>query len=624
MSSLRGHLLRFGLFAVAYYLPLILEPSRLGTENPEVRRILHEALASPAVQWELARNLLTHFGLLLVCYGLISVVATGVAPLMRIRPAIAWAFVLVLSWLLLIAGNGVLFPLSDYSSPLSFLVQPELAVSLALSLGVAAALAFFHGWTRPARLTVWAGWIGAFGVAAGVAAPWQAHSRSEHAERNVIIVGVDSLSATMFEALRPELPHLSDLVDSATDFRRAYTPIGRTFPAWVSILSGQPPAEHGAVFNLRSVDRVARDSLVTHALHRNGYQTVFAMDERRFANIDESFGFDRIIGPKAGALDFMLQGVNDTPLTNLLLQSGLSTYLLPFSRLNVASHANYDADGFVDEIVASVSGTKRMFLAVHFESAHFPFKSRHAVRAVSDADWMTARYATALTAVDAQVGRLIERLRQAGALDDALVILLSDHGESLGDRETLISRTGEAIRISGNGHGVNLASDYQNRVLLAAMRFQGGAPTDQGTVRDDQISLTDVRAIIERYVATGDVRVEQKNLCMPVETGLRLAAASEYKAIDHGKLAAEAAGYYEIDSVGRMHLHESGLLALVRAKDVGWRCPDRLTYYSYPGDRYFAYRIDAGGRRLTEIDPPPGDVAQIAAYRAKLRQIAGG
>lgn len=624
MPSPRSHLLRFGLFALAYYAPLVLEPSRLATDNPEVRRMLYEALSTPAVQGELARNLLTHFGLLLVCYGLISVIATGVAPILRIRPTIAWLLVLVLSWLLLIAGNGVLFPLSDYSSPLSFLAHPELAISLALSLSVAAVLAFVRAWARPAPLTVWAGWIGAFGVAAGLALPWQVHSRSGHAERNVIIVGIDSLSAAMFETLRPRLPNLSGLVGSAIEFRRAYTPIGRTFPAWVSILSGQPPAAHGAVFNLRSIDRVTRESLVTHALHRNGYQTVFAMDERRFANIDESFGFDRVIGPKAGALDFMLQGFNDTPLTNLLLQFGISKYLLPFSRLNVASHANYDADGFVDEIVASMSGAKRALLAIHFESAHFPFKTRHAVREISDTDWMTARYATALTAVDAQVGRLIELLRQAGALDDALVILLSDHGESLGDRETLTSRTGEITRISGNGHGVNLASDYQNRVLLATIRFHGGAPMGPGAVRDDQVFLTDVRATIERYVATGDLRVEQKTPCMPVETGLRLAAASEYKAIDHGKLAAEAAGYYEIDSAGKMHLREGGLPALVNAKDVGWRCPDRLTYYSHADDEYFAYRIDAVGRRLTAIDPPPGDIAQIDAYRARLRQIAGG
>lgn len=622
MSVWGGHLVRYGSFAAAYYFPLVLEPSRLVTENPEVRRILYEALSLPAMQWELARNVLTHLGVSLITYWLIFAVAIGIAPLLHVRLSISWVLVLLISWTLLVAGNGVLFASSDYSSPFSFLVYPELALLMVLLLGFAATMAFLHAWQRSKRLQICVGSMTAVGLVA-LLAPWQAQGHSGSAKRNVILVGIDSLSAAMFEALRPELPHLSALVGSAVEFRRAYTPIGRTFPAWMSILSGHSPAEQGAVFNLRKLDRVARNSLVTHELHRNGYRSVFAMDERRFANIDESFGFDVVIGPKAGILDFVLQGVNDTPLTNLLLQTGVSSYLLPFSRLNVASHANYDANGFVDEVAASADRAKRMFIAVHFESAHFPFKTRHARREIVDDDWVTSRYASALTAVDAQIGRLIDALRRAGTLDDALLILLSDHGESVSDGESLSDRKGEVVKISGNGHGASVVSDYQNRVLLAAILFQDGAPRGAHIVRSEQISLTDLRAAIERYVATGEAHIIPKSECMPVETGMRLAAASDYRSLDPRKIVSEGAGYYQLDSAGRMHLRESRLPALVRAKDVGWRCADRLTYYSHFDNRYFAYRIDPGGRRLTETDPLPEDIAQIDTYRAKLRRAAG-
>jgi len=621
MPSHLGHLLRFGLFVVAYYTPLILEPSRLIPESIEVQRMLHEALASPPVQWDLARNLLTHLVLLLICYGLFCAIAKEAAIRLQVRPSLARALTFLLSSLLLVAGNGFFFPTSDYSAPVSFLAPSELVAALALLFGFGALLATVRTWHRQLRSTALAGGLGALGFAISMILPWQAHGGSEYARRNVVLIGVDSLSAAMFEASRFDLPNLSSLADNAVTFRRAYTPIGRTFPAWMSILSGLPPAEHGAVFNLRSINGVWRDALVTQSLRRNGYRTLFAMDERRFANIDESFGFDRVIGPKAGVLDFVLQELNDTPLTNLLLQTDLSKHLLPFSRFNVASHANYDADGFVDEIVKSVRGSKRAFLAIHFESAHFPFKTRHATQQLAAPDWLSARYATALTAVDAQVGRLVEGLREEGLLDDALVVLLSDHGESLG-REAFIDRTGKAVEMSGNGHGSNLASDRQNRVLLAAIRFSGGAPSEQGITRDDQISLTDLRSTIEHYVATGNVRVGAEGECMSVETGLRLAAASDYKTIDHGKVASEAAGYYEINSAGRMQLRESALSALVEAKDVGLRCADRLTYYSHADGSYLAYRIDDRGRRLTEVEPLPGAIAQIDGYRAALRKIA--
>ncbi len=55
--------------------------------------------------------------------------------------------------------------------------------------------------------------------------------------------------------------------------------------------------------------------------------------------------------------------------------------------------------------------------------------------ALSDEDVLQARatYYGMASEVDAQIGRLIEHLRESGAYDDSLVVFTSDHGEQLGD-----------------------------------------------------------------------------------------------------------------------------------------------------------------------------------------------
>ena len=46
---------------------------------------------------------------------------------------------------------------------------------------------------------------------------------------------------------------------------------------------------------------------------------------------------------------------------------------------------------------------------------------------------LRATYYGMMTEVDAQIGRLVDGLRERGAWDDTLVVLTSDHGEQIGD-----------------------------------------------------------------------------------------------------------------------------------------------------------------------------------------------
>lgn len=612
----------FIIFTVAYYLPFALDDLGLAVEDARVRLLLAEALANSNIQLDLARNLLGQLLLLAAFYALLDWTARILARHYRIDSLVARLAVLVAGWILLVAANATLFQLSSYSAPLSAIANPPAVIvaALLLAAGIVTACGIQMGQTAGLRRAI---------LVVGLTAPLLilTAGRDPHAvpaassERAIVIIGIDSLSASAFDANRPLFPHLSALLDHAVRFEHAYTPLARTFPAWMSILSGQPPIEHGAIFNLRNITHVQRNELLTHDLRQKGYRTVFAIDERRFCNIDASFGFDQVVGPKAGALDFVLQEFNDTPLTNLALQTRLGAWLFPYSWINVASHANYDAERFVDESISAIDNARRRFLAIHFESAHFPFKSRHARGKVQSENSFERRYLEALTGVDAQVGRLVDGLRDNGTLDNALVILLSDHGEALGELEFATTQGGQPLSIKSYGHGVQILSDIQHRVVFGLIPFEAGLPTYAvAERRDELVSLMDIREIIQNYAKNGRVELPNQRSCIPVETGIRFAAAADYRSMSESELAAQSASFYEIGINGRLQIREDRLGALIELKDVGLRCQDRLTYFNTNAQAYYAYRLDHE-RGLIEITPPLRDMQDIEDLRARLRAL---
>lgn len=607
--------LLFAFFALCYGLPFVLDGSTVAIKEGRVEQLLAELISSSLVWQELLRNGVALLGVLLCVHLVCGWMAVRLACKTGLGIFPIRLLLLFVTWLGLMAGNAWLFPRSNYSVAFQSIVSPLWVVACFTLLFVAMLVA-----ALPLRRGVLVSLAGL--ALAGLAGfGWLSAQEHEVAQRsgprNIILIGIDSLSADAFEKNPALLPTLTGLMGQAKRYSRAYTPLGRTFPAWVSILSGKPPAEHGAVFNLRNMEHVERQDLLPSTLRHMGYRTVFAIDERRFANIDESFGFDQVVGPKAGALDFALQGVNDNPLSNLLLQTPLAAYLFPYSYINVAAHANYSANGFVERVVGSVRAGQPLFMAVHFESAHFPYRTRHAQVEVQRDNRFMGDHLQALTVVDRQVAQLLVGLKAGGALDDALVILLSDHGEAVGDLEASVLRDGEPFDVRSFGHGANLLSDRQSRILLGTLRFRNGEPVGESADDARQVSLLALRPAIEAFARGGDAVFPGLGECLIVETGIRLDATQDYRSLKEADVARQAASFYEVDPQGRLRLREDRLPELLATKDIGWRCADQLTWYEPASQRYLAYGLDERGVPVEQLVPSADAVARIRAYRER-------
>lgn len=257
---------------------------------------------------------------------------------------------------------------------------------------------------------------------------------------NIILIGVDSLRPDFlgyFGSLQPT-PAMDKFLNHATVFADAITPLARTFPAWVSILTGEYPKKNGVRFNLAEQKELDLTETLPAILRQHGYETIFAMDETRFSNIDTNFGFDEIITPPIGFNDFLLGTMNDFPLSNLLINSWIGHKLFINSYANRAVYYTYEPDSFINLLKPALEKprTKPLFLVVHFCLPHFPYfwSSFH-----TQSTYALRHYQASVMRVDTQVQDFLRLLQQNNLLQHSMVVLLSDHGEAVelhGDRVT--------------------------------------------------------------------------------------------------------------------------------------------------------------------------------------------
>ncbi|MEN6559300.1 MAG: sulfatase [Acidobacteriota bacterium] len=292
-----------------------------------------------------------------------------------------------------------------------------------------------------------------------------------HAAPNVIVIGLDSLNPlhTGYAGYPlPLTPNLDAFLRENVVFSNCYTPLARTFPSWYSILTGQYPVTNGVRLNLQNRKHIKSAALcLGHALKEQGYTTVHYTDEVRFSNITPAEGFDVLRHPLMGVKDFVFGSFHDFSLTNVFFNNPLGSLIFPFLRFNRAVFHLYDGRYFINDLVAALERLKSgkpFFLAAHLCIGHWPYyhASPREFRHRAGADARMALYDSAISIADAQLGRILGALKAAGLYDDAIVVVLSDHGES------------------ADGHGSDLRDSEQNRTLLAWKPAGGTAHRDVG------------------------------------------------------------------------------------------------------------------------------------------------
>jgi len=260
------------------------------------------------------------------------------------------------------------------------------------------------------------------------------------ARPDVLLITLDTLRADHASAYgyaRPTTPRLEEVARDGVRFATAYAPMPTTLPSHASLMTGLLPRALGLPKNGVAFTHPA--PTLAETLGAAGYRT---------AAFVSSFVLDRSFGLARGFGTYDDQFVRDACKSygqqweGFQLEGG-------FCRRGAATREQaerwLEQNGYLGSAGATagdVSGTPPpYFLWIHLFDPHDPYEPPAAEAELlppleqdpTDLQKQIAAYDGEIRYTDDQVGRLLDRLRAAGRLDDTLVIVVSDHGEGLMD-----------------------------------------------------------------------------------------------------------------------------------------------------------------------------------------------
>jgi hypothetical protein len=476
-------------------------------------------------------GLLEAFAIQLLLYCMLSLLQTGllwgIAPYFQSKKKLDYGQLNIyfLSVIALITLNCYFFPLSKFSR----IFLPQIPISffnlfLIISLAILSSLALIALWRWFQRSPLFLVCIATI-IVVIVFIPQPFHPApftNNPKQPNLIIIGVDSLSPNIITSR--QTPNLYHFLKESVHFEETISPLARTYSAWTTILTGLYPIHHFARENLYPAKMVKHSASFAWNLQKRGYQTIFASDDRRFNNLGKEFGFQKIIGPHIGVNDVLLGSFYDFPLSNLIINLRISHWLLPYNYTNRAGHFSYYPSTFdraLQIAIEQVNRKKPLFMAVHFTLPHWPYAWAISSPAKVNDEYNVydrgGLYHDAIQQADNQVGKLLRLLKNTGALNNSMVIVLSDHGEVLykkGSRKTSLKnyqghlpshfvdylkrKTYTELEKSA-GHGSDLLSPAQYHCLLGFKIFQQGLMITKAQTITTRVALLDIAPTIAAF-----------------------------------------------------------------------------------------------------------------------------
>ena len=304
----------------------------------------------------------------------------------------------------------------------------------------------------------------------------------------VFIISIDTLRADRLPAWGYEYgrtPAIDAFRRDAILFRNAYSNVPTTLASHASMFTGVLPYRHGVRDNI-GYSLPAESVTLASALRGAGYRTGAAVS---------SFVLRRETGIGAG-FDFYDDATTVAPTQTISSwqRDGESTRRVLTRWLDEPSSAP-------------------TFGLLHVYEPHYPYAPPDPFALQFDDP-----YDGEVAAADAVVGRFLDHLRSRGLYDQALIVILSDHGEGLGDHGEL-------------EHGVFLYREAIQVPLL--VKLPGGARAGEEVVAP--VSLTDVFPTVMSVLKLDSASaVDGVDLLTAQPSGRSIYSESWYARLHHG------------------------------------------------------------------------------------------
>ncbi len=323
---------------------------------------------------------------------------------------------------------------------------------------------------------------------------------------SIVLISIDTLRADRL----PQMPQLQDMAAGGTSCVDAMSAAPWTLPSHVSIFTSLLPFDHGVQWTSNHIAR--RRSMLTERLQDAGYRTAAFTGA---SYVSGGFGF----------------------------QQGFEIYEDHDEWKEGGSHAIF---GNALKWVRGMRG-RPFFLFVHTYEPHFPYLHAEGVTAPrgnlppgftvdqveavyrgelklgeEERGYVKALYDSGVRATDGHVGAFLSTLRKEGILDDAILVVLSDHGEDLWDHVT--------SRSPGHGHSL-----YQELVHVPLI-FRAPGRVLAGRSLTTPVSLLDVApTLLDLAGLPPDPHHQGRSLAPALARGEALAPRPIFaESIEHG------------------------------------------------------------------------------------------
>lgn len=245
-------------------------------------------------------------------------------------------------------------------------------------------------------------------VTAMVVAALAITARGQARPPNILLISIDTLRADRigpYGATSPATPSFDRLAADGCTFERMTVSVPLTRASHATMLTGRYPFEHGIRDNfappLGAQHKTLAEILKARGYATGGFVGAFILNSQSGLNR----GFDEF---------------DDTFETGGKGSAFFSAYQ------RRAAEVEERAGPW---IVKAAKGSQPFFAFVHFYDPHSPYNAP----APYGARYAKAPYNGEVAYTDDIVGRLLKRLETAGVAGNTLVVLTSDHGESLGE-----------------------------------------------------------------------------------------------------------------------------------------------------------------------------------------------
>ncbi len=261
-------------------------------------------------------------------------------------------------------------------------------------------------------------------AACAAAAAAQQDEAAQQPKTNILFITVDTLRADHLSSWGYHLetsPNIDKLASEGVRYSNAYTVTTRTAPSHMSMFTSRYPQEHGVKLNGFAPPPESKFLVLPQLLRKFGYKT--------------------------GA--FVSSWVLTAKLTKL--DKHFDTYEHKLSRTYQGLNSMRYAEDVNPPALAWLERNKDnpFFLWVHYFDPHSPYDFRedfNPTKKTGRPDLTKERlqesiledvkaYNSEIFYTDHYVGKLLERLDSLGLKENTLVVLVADHGESLGERD---------------------------------------------------------------------------------------------------------------------------------------------------------------------------------------------